>query len=157
MKKTSALILASTLLASPLVLADTAGSNPKCTQGKVNIEIYNKNLLSADCYSPGGEGKYCLYDLDLDTFYDDCVDESVNLVENTNESFSLDRADRKISIMHYLGTKGGDPLAKLYFVYDNGSFTNNCADVFGSDVQCIVTKSGSSSHLFYKVTMQKIN
>ena len=152
MKKASILLPLSALLFAPSVLANTEGSVPSCTSGAVNVEVYNKNLLSTAC--SGGKGKYCIYYPLFESSEDaPCVDESAILTENSNESYSLAHANKKLSVKSYLGTKDGASMANLEFRYDNGSFTNNCADVFGSDVQCIVTKSGSSNHRLYKVTI----
>ena len=158
MKKLNALILVSALAASTGVFADAAGPSPACAAGAANIEIYNKNLASDDCSSATGAGKYCMFDIEItsnDHTIDGCGDSSEVLYKNTNESYSLKHAASRLKVTHYLYTKGGPRMQDLNFVYENGVFSNNCAEVFGADVKCVVTKSGTSAHPLYKVVISK--
>lgn len=157
MKKTQTLILLSSLIASTAAFS-ASGAVPHCRKGALNIEVYDKDLVDDDCYSLNGKGNYCIYDMSLrgeGPGGDTCADSNDSMLEkNTNESYSFSKV-YAVHLTHYLYRKGKAPTTvKLHFDYSHGVLTNNCAQVFGPDAQCITTKLGSKKHPLYLVTIR---
>ena len=134
------------------------GTTPQCTSGSVSLTIVNKDLLSDDCSSSTGAGKYCMYDFferDHSEKGISCLDAPGVLYINTNESVSFKDDPKTASIKQYLGTEGSNKQQTLSFYYDHGNVSDNCANVFGPDVKCDITQSGDSKHKTYTLTISK--
>lgn len=156
MKKAHALILLSSLVFSSVTLANTSGPLAKCTAGKFNMQIYVKDIDS--CPDDRTHGGYCIMDM-WSHFRDDgsltCEDFEDLFTKNDNESVSLEKMPTYAQLDHWVGNFKTQKEQHLYFTYDHGVVSENCAEAFGPDVRCAITKSGDSEHPMYTLIISK--
>lgn len=160
MKNTSkVLILFFTIITATTSYA-LDGLTPVCTNGPLNIVIINKNV--SQCGLHLAKDRYCM----LDTYVSNrpiggdmpCTDDG-GLWENTTNSMSYEgRIPPQITIAydtyHYTNS-GGSQLPQLKFFYKEGHVSDNCADVFGPDVSCVISESGDEQHKTYTFTLSR--
>lgn len=154
MKKTSSTIvlLLSVLSSSTAFAAD--GQTPKCSSGKINLEVYNQNLPQDNCSSRDAAGKYCI---SLTSFEEKgCWESEGVLWKNFNDSFSFSSIPKKIDIIYDVGNKIQNKIRPLHFTYHSGHISDNCSEVFDSDVSCtIIETQNSSGHPIYTLDIRK--
>ncbi len=154
---TSAVLLTG-LLCSAAAFAEAA---PTCDSDTFNMVIVNKDLPSGDCSSPNGDGNYCLYYPDFirhPLSVSSCSDQKVILFDHETTSVSAHKIPNTGEITYSLGTKGSTQTKTLWFKYAKNSPmpTSNCAEVFGSDVKCVLSKSSIGKHMTYKLVISKV-
>lgn len=136
----------------------TFGPTPVCTSGKLNIEIYVKDIDS--CPADMAHAEYCIYDEALGATGDKgekCENIEDSFIRNTNESYSFNAKPSHVMLTHVVGSQINGEIKNqtLYFVYDHGATSDNCSEVFGSDVKCVINQSGDSRHPLYTLTISK--
>ena len=163
MKKTATLLLLSSLVVSSSVLA-ADGTIPKCTSGRFNFAIVNKDVGGCPGDPPGHYCVYNTYGTGVGTYPwkgFSCSDDNGAIINiNTNESYSSPINPKTAEISHTVGSDINGHIRNdktLKFIYDHGTISDNCTEVFGSDVKCVITQSGDSEHITYTLTISKVS
>ena len=117
--------------------------------------VANKDLNTDACW--GGVSKYCIA-TPLDTYItpgepSPCDDASGVVYPNENDSVSYSHVPKKLDIVYTVYRADSKKTHKLHFTYKHGKATDNCNQVFDGDVKCVITKSGSSHHRTYTLTI----
>lgn len=161
-KSLSLLVLTSSLVLSSYSFGFISrGSAMKCTKGPLNMGIYDKDVSCPNTDADRPNMEYCIMDLRFngdDTHGLTCQDDGDFFIDDTGESYSFRKKPHFMEIIHdvHPGPKartghGG----VLHFTYNRGRLSNNCAQVFGSDANCRVIKSGDRKHPTYQLVISR--
>jgi len=177
MKKTLPFLIA--CLATSTTTFAAKGTTPICganTKGHASLVIVNKDPIACLDFSKvlATKEKRPIYCIDRGVTFDGgglmACDDATNAVilrRNTNASMSIGYPNEfwsgtgsiSYGVSYYKDGKFGIS-PQLVFRYsqdhdNHGQVSNNCAQVFGSDLTCTVSESGNLEHKVYTLTISR--